>query len=179
MFTVYREGTALAELSSIEPIYASAYAEPPYNEGPRDVAAFGEGWASRVAQPSFRLVVARREGRPVGFAFGHRLTTTTRWWDGMLDEVDDDVTIEYEGRTFAIIELAVVGALRERGIARALHSYLVSGLTEGRATLLVRPEATAARGAYLSWKYRPVGRVQPFTDSPVYDAMIKALRRRA
>lgn len=177
VFTVYRGGTALAELGSIEPIYADAYAEAPYGEGPDDVAEFGRGWPSRVAQPSFRLVVARLRTQPVGFAFGHRLTITTRWWAGMLGDVDDDLTTEREGRTFAVIELAVRSALREQGIARALHSYLVAGLTEERATLLVRPEATAARGAYLSWRYQPVGPVQPFADGPVYDAMIKALRR--
>ena len=175
VFTVYREGTALAELASVEPVYASAYAEPPYNEGTDDVAAFGKGWPSRVAQPSFRLVIARFKARPVGFAFGHQLITTTRWWDGMLDDVDDKVTTEREGRTFAIIELAVNGVLREHGIARELHSYLLAGLTEERVTLLVRPEAKAARCAYLSWRYQPVGRIQPFIDGPTYEAMIRAL----
>lgn len=179
VFTVYRAGTALDELGSIEPVYTSAYAEPPYDEGPDDVVDFGRGWPSRVAQPSFRLVVARLAGQPVGFGFGHQLGTTTNWWDGALDDVEDDVTTEREGRTFAIIELAVCGAHRERGIARELHSYLVAGLPQERVTLLVRPEAGPARCAYLSWRYQPVGRVQPFVDGPVYEAMIKALHGRA
>jgi GNAT superfamily N-acetyltransferase len=176
-FTVHREGTALAELGSIEPVYASAYAEAPYNEGPDDVAEFGKGWPSRVAQPSFRLVVAWLATQPVGFTFGHQLTATTRWWRGLLDEVDDDIIAEYEGRTFAVIELAVIKSLRGHGIGRELHSCLLAGLTEARATLLVRPEATAARCAYLSWAYQPVGRVQPFVDGPVYEALVKALHR--
>ncbi len=175
VFTVHREGTALAEFGSIRPVYASAYAEAPYNEGPNDVAEFGRGWPSRVIQPSFRLVVARLETRPIGFTFGHQLTTTTRWWQGLLDEVDDDVTTEREGRTFAVIELAVERQLRKQGVGRELHSYLLAGLTEERVTLLVRPEAPAARCAYLSWAYQPIGRLQPFDDGPVYDAMIKTL----
>ena len=61
--TVYRRGTALAEIDAIAPIYASAYAEAPYHEGPDDVAEFRAGWPRRVAQPSFRLVVARLAGR--------------------------------------------------------------------------------------------------------------------
>jgi hypothetical protein len=56
-----------------------------------------------------------------------------------------------------------------------LHTHLLAGLTEERATLLVRPDAAAARSAYLSWSYRPIGRLQPFPDGPIYDAMMKDL----
>lgn len=174
-FTVHRAGTALAELPRIESVYASAYAEAPYSEGPDDVAEFGKGWPARVSQPSFRLVVARLNGRTVGFAFGHQLAATTQWWRGMLDEVEHDVVTEHERRTFAVIELAVDAALRNHGIGRELHAHLLAGLQEERATLLVRPEASAARCAYLSWAYQPVGRLQPFADGPVYDVMIKQL----
>ena len=89
----------------------------------------------------------------------------------------DDVTTDRAGRTFGVIELAVNGRLREQGIARELHSYLLTGLTEERATLLVRPEATAARCAHLSRRYQVVGLVQPFTDGPTYESMIKILDR--
>lgn len=176
-FTVYRSGTALAELPNIEPVYASAYGEAPYSEGPDDVAEFGKGWSARVAQPSFRLVTAQLHGRTVGFAFGHQLTATTRWWQGMLDEVEPDLVTEYEGRTFAVIELAVDAAFRKHGIGRELHAHLLAGLPEERATLLVRPEATAARCAYVSWSYQLLGQLQPFTGAPTYEAMIKELHR--
>ena len=84
---------------------------------------------------------------------------------------------EHEGRTFAVIELAVDGPFpRKHGIGRELHTYLLAGLREERATLLVRPEATAARCAYLSWSYHRIGRLQPFANGPVYEAMIKPLR---
>ena len=93
--TVHRRGTALGAIDSIKQIYASAYAEAPYNEGPKDVADFCSGWPSRVAQPSFRLVVARLRGEPIGFSFGHQLTMNTRWWNGLLDRVDEDVITEH------------------------------------------------------------------------------------
>lgn len=174
-FTVHRAGTALTELSSIAPVYEAAYGEAPYNEGPDDLAEFQEGWPARVAQPSFRLVTARLDGRTVGFAFGHQLGPATHWWRGMLDDVEPGVVAERTGRTFAVIELAVDASMRRRGIGRELHAHLLAGLTEERATLLVRPEATAARCAYLSWTYKSVGRLQPFTHGPLYDAMIKPL----
>jgi ribosomal protein S18 acetylase RimI-like enzyme len=172
---VHRRGTALDEINSATQIYASAYAEAPYNEGPQDVADFRSGWPSRVAQPSFRLVVAHLRGEPIGFSFGHQFNVNTRWWSGLLDRVDEDVITEHEGRTFAVIELAVLEELRGYGIGRELHSHLLAGLAEERATLLVRPDAVAARSAYLSWAYRPIGRLQPFPDEPIYDAMVKEL----
>ena len=174
-FTVYRQGTALAQLENIEPVYAEAYIEPPYNEGPDDVAEFGKGWPSRVAQPCFRLVVARQGTDVIGFTFGHQLAPSTQWWNGMLDSVESDTTVERKGRTFAIIELAVDTRWRRKGIARQLHSYLLAGLREERATLLVRPEASAAGRAYSSWGYRVIGRLQPFTEGPIYSAMMRSL----
>ncbi len=173
--TVHRRGTALGAIDSIKHIYASAYAETPYNEGPQDVTNFCLGWPGRVAQPSFRLVVAHLRGEPIGFSFGHQLTVNTRWWNGLLDRVDEDVITEHDGRTFAVIELAVLGELRGNGIGRELHLHLLAGLAEERATLLVRPDAVAARSAYLAWEYRPIGRLQPFADGPIYDAMVKEL----
>jgi ribosomal protein S18 acetylase RimI-like enzyme len=173
---VHRRGTARVQLDAVEGIYASAYAEPPYREGPEDVAEFCAGWPHRVAQPSFRLVVARLRGAPVGFTFGHQLTANTRWWNGLLDQVDEDVVTERPGRTFAVIELAVQNTFRRCGIGNELHAHLLAGLTEERATLLVRPDAIAARSAYLSWGYRPIGRLQPFANGPTYDAMIKEVQ---
>ena len=175
--TVHRRGTALVQLDAVAGIYASAYAEPPYHEGPEDVGEFCAGWPHRVAQPSFRLVVARLRGTPVGFTFGHQLTANTRWWNGLLDQVDEDVVTERPCRTFAVIELAVQDTFRRSGIGRELHTHLLAGLTEERATLLVRPDAIAARSAYLLWEYRLIGRLKPFPDGPNYDAMIKELPR--
>ena len=80
------------------------------------------------------------------------------------------------GRTFAVIELAVPPRVR-RSRYCAVNSTRTFRLvwSEERATLLVRPDAGPARTAYLSWAYRPLGRLQPFPDGPVYDAMVKEL----
>jgi hypothetical protein len=40
---------------------------------------------------------------------------------------------------------------------------------------LVRAENTAAFTAYLSWGFQVVGQMQPFDDSPLYEAMLEAL----
>jgi ribosomal protein S18 acetylase RimI-like enzyme len=94
----------------------------------------------------------------------------------MLNDVDTETITERPGRTFAVIELAVHRTMRGNGIARELHTHLLAGLIEERATLLVRPDAGRARSAYLSWAYDIVGRLQPFPKGPVYEAMVKMLR---
>jgi hypothetical protein len=59
--------------------------------------------------------------------------------------------------------------------ARALHDALLADRPERRATLLVDPNNTPARSAYLSWGWTQLGTLQPFADARVYDAMVRRL----
>ncbi len=79
-------------------------------------------------------------------------------------------------RTFAINEIMVRPAWRRRGYARALHDALLYDRPEERAILLVLPDNTAAQAAYRSWGWYKLGELQPFEDSPVFDAMVWELR---
>ncbi len=173
--TIYGTDTSLEQCAQVRDLYAEVYAEPPYGEGPAEVEDFAAGWHRTIDQRNFRLVIARRADEPIGFAFGVQLRVRTKWWKGALTPLPDDITTEYPGRTFAIIEIAVRYPYRQRGVGRQLHTHLIAGLSEERITLLVRPEAPAPRQAYLSWGYQTVGRIQPFPGAPVYDAMIKKL----
>ncbi len=85
-----------------------------------------------------------------------------------LTPLPDEITAEYPGRTFAIIEIAVRRPYRQCGVGRLLHTHLTAGLSEERITLLVRPDAPAPQRAYRSWGYQPVGQIQPFPGGPVY-----------
>jgi ribosomal protein S18 acetylase RimI-like enzyme len=67
-------------------------------------------------------------------------------------------------------------AWRRQGYARALSTALLDGRPEERATLLVRAENAPAYAAYKSWGFQPIGQVQPFDDSPLYEAMVRALK---
>jgi ribosomal protein S18 acetylase RimI-like enzyme len=160
-------------LGAVLPLYAEVYAEPPYNEGPSDVDVFAGNWEYYVTQPDFRVALARIGTELVGFSFGYALRSNTNWWKVMLDPVDESVVTETDGRTFAIIDLAVRADHRLGGIGSELHTALTRDLSQERVTLLVRPEAKAATAAYRSWGYRPVGRIRPFPQAPVYLAMLR------
>jgi ribosomal protein S18 acetylase RimI-like enzyme len=153
-------------------IYEQVYREPPYYEGPKDVADFVSSLPRRAAQPRFQLVVAFADNEAVGFAFGHQLPSDTQWWKGAITALPDPITQERAGRTFAIIELAVLAPYRRRGFAKAMHDALRVGRAEERITLLVRPEATPAHAAYKNWGYVCVGSIRPWPEAPMYDAML-------
>jgi ribosomal protein S18 acetylase RimI-like enzyme len=173
----YDANTVSSVFPVIGQLYEVVYKEPPYRESAKDAAEFIEGMPRRAAQPAFRLVVATTDGKPVGFAFGHQLTADTRWWQGATTPLSDSIVREYPGRTFAIIELATAAEYRRRGIAKAMHDALLVDASEERATLLVRPEATAAHKAYERWGYARVGAIRPWPEAPLYDAMMLDLRR--
>ncbi|MEU1520423.1 GNAT family N-acetyltransferase [Streptomyces sp. NPDC005811] len=170
---------AAGQLDAFLPAYEEVYAEPPYCEGPRDVAEFIDHYGQQIrSRPGFRLVVAYGGGQVVGFGYGYRLPADTKWWANLLDPVCAEFGRETGVRTFAVIELAVRKPWRRRGVAAGLHARLLEGLAVERVTLTVRPEAEAApaRAAYAAWGYRTVGRSHPWPEAPVYDAMVLDLR---
>lgn len=173
---VYNASSYTDAAATIGSLYQRIYSEPPYGEGPDDVADFVSSLPRRASQPGFRLVVASWDGDPVGFALGHQLTPDTKWWQGATSSIPESTTREDPGRTFAVIELAVLPAFRRRGIARIMHDRLLANLTEQRVTLLVRPEAGPANAAYERWGYARVASIKPFPNAPTYTAMILPLR---
>ncbi|MGP3952649.1 GNAT family N-acetyltransferase [Streptomyces sp. 7N604] len=167
------------QLDAFLPAYEEVYVEPPYCEGPRDVAEFIERFQQQAAtRPGFRVVLASDGGEVIGFTYGYRLPADTGWWKSSLEPLPEDFTRETGERTFVIIELAVRKPWRRRGIAAELHAQLLDGLEVERVTLTMRPEpeAAPAQSAYAAWGYRKVGRSQPWDGAPVYDSMILDLR---
>lgn len=152
-----------------EDVYATQVATDPFFSTPR----FLERLRGYASAPGFALVTASHAetGRVVGVAFGYPLQPGARWWNGLQTHVPDGFTDEDGHRTFAINEIMVTQGERRRGVATALHDALLVPRLESRATLLVDPENTPARSAYLSWGWQPVGTVKPFRDSPTYESM--------
>ncbi len=116
-------------------------------------------------------VAPEASGELVGFAYGVALKPDTQWWSGTTEPLPDELTAEWNGRTFAIIDLAVRADHRKRGIGRALLDALLASRQERRATLTVQPVATDTKEfyAYLGWQWvgttkAPAGAVAPFFD---------------
>lgn len=169
---------AAAQLDNFLAAYEEIYADPPYNEGPSDVAEFIDHYGVHVQRPGMRLVLAAEGPDVVGFSYGYYLAPDTRWWHNLQDvTLPAGFASESGRRTFVILELAVRKAWRRRGVALALHTQLLSGLDAERVTLTVRPEpeAEAARRAYEAWGYRRIGVSHPWDGAPLYDCMVRGL----
>ncbi|MGW4733839.1 GNAT family N-acetyltransferase [Streptomyces shenzhenensis] len=181
-YQLHEADAAARQLDAFLPAYEEVYAEPPYCEGPSDVAEFIEHYQVHTRRPGMRLVLARDGAEVVGFTYGYCLAPDTRWWKNLQDvTLPDDFTREDGRRTVAVIELAVRAPWRRRGIAGELHARLLQGLDAERVTLTMRqePEAAPAQSAYAAWGYRKIGTSHPWPDAPFYDCMIRKLRTQA
>lgn len=156
------EGWAAVLTEGLRTLYAAVYAEPPYRDGPTDLAEFAAEWPALLACPGFRLVVAGTAGAPVGFALGHVVDPGSGWWPATgpgspADRPAGTAGAQGDGRSFGIAELGVHPGWRRRGIASRVHEALLAGRTEPRVVLWVHADATAARATYHRWGYRHVG----------------------
>ena len=107
------------------------------------------------------------------------LRPSTSWWRSLTSQVPEDLTAEHPGRTFAVAELLVRPSWRRQGIGRTLHDLLLSNRAEERATLTVRPAATAAVSAFRNWGWRKVARAQDSgPGSPISDVLVISLPAR-
>jgi GNAT superfamily N-acetyltransferase len=176
-FRVYDGDAGVDQFDDVRTLYADVYAEPPYCEGPDDVREFAQSWPHRVSRPGFRLVVARVGSESAGFIFGHQLPADTRRWENALEPLPAELTAEWPGRTFLIVELAVRRKFRRRGLGRALHAAVLRERPEERVTLLVRPEpeAAPAQQLYEALGYTSVGPMRPFSGAPLYECLLMTL----
>ncbi|MFI6581055.1 GNAT family N-acetyltransferase [Embleya sp. NPDC050493] len=176
----YQGQEAAGQLDAFLPAYEEVYAEPPYSEGPSDVAQFIDHYLFHTQRPGMRLIIARDGEDVIGFTYGYLLPRDTGWWNNVDEVLADDFKREDGNRTWVILELAVREKWRRHGIAAALHAALLEGLHVERVTLTVRPEpeAAPAQSAYASWGYRTVGVSHPWEGAPFYNAMVLDLADR-
>ena len=152
------------------------YAEPPYEWDAEHEKLFIDRFARQRQSAGFRLVEARCGDELIAFGFGRTLPPTSPWWSRLVTPLPDDVTREYDGRTFALIELLVRKQWRRKHVAETIHDQLIQGRYEERATLTVMPAATAAQAAYAKWGWRKVAQKHnPLPGSPIFDVLVKEL----
>lgn len=166
--------------NTVAAIYENSYVDALASGDPFDsTESFMTRFDTYVRIPGFDMVVAHHDDQPVGQTWGWPLTeraATTGWWSGLQHEPEPGFTSEDGERTFALSEIMVVQAYAGRGFAHALHDALLSARPERRATLLVEPDNSRARQAYLSWGWQPVSQLRPrWDDAPLFDVLIRPL----
>lgn len=167
------DGVQTAQLEpQLREVFAEAFAEAPYGEGPADVNRAFHRFRSQARRTGFRAAVASDGGRVVGMAYGYPLSASTGWWDTVLEQVPAEVRREDGKRTFGLFELAVRPSARRHGVATAMHQALINDLDQQRVMLNTRPEATAAQAAYKAWGYVRVGAAVPWEGAAVHDVMV-------
>ncbi|MEU1837461.1 GNAT family N-acetyltransferase [Micromonospora chersina] len=172
----YEAGQAQELVDQLVDVYLDAHSEdgPLYN-----AERYRRQLALHMPRAGWELVAATVDGELVGYIYGFPLAPDTRWWDGIQEPVPAGFTEEDGWRTFAVSELLVRRGWQRRGIARALHDELMTSRTEERATLLVRPDNTAARNAYHAWGWQSVASLQPaWENAPTFMVLTRRRNQR-
>jgi ribosomal protein S18 acetylase RimI-like enzyme len=173
------DGRRAAEL--LDPIcalYDMVFSQPPFRWVDEESVHHRRSLVEVSRNPTFGLAVAAAGGELVGFAYGVRLPPTTGWWRGFQEPVPAELVAEYEGRTFALIDLAVAEAYRGRGLGRRLLDLLLGSRSEERATLCVQPTAIETQAIYEHLGWQRVGRKEAAADevSPLWDVFVLPLQ---
>jgi len=161
-------GAALVD--QLADAYVDARSEPPYNgEPPWNKAGFIGRTTRQAADPGFALVTAHDDGKIVGFAFG-RPIAPQRWFEG-----DTAPPPEILAATkFAVIELDVRPAWRNRGIGHALLDALLADRPEEYGMLSTLPD-TPARAMYQRWGWRKAATTEPDSGLPPWETFVLPL----
>lgn len=130
---------------------------------------------SYASAPGWDCVIGTVAEGAAGLVYGYTLGPNANWWRGLVDAVDPALTEENGHRTFALCDIMVRVPWRKTGISRLLHDELIHPRPEERVTLLVDSRHPKVRKVYERWGYRRLGRLLPFPDAPLYDAMLLPL----
>ncbi|MEU6034700.1 GNAT family N-acetyltransferase [Actinomadura sp. NPDC047616] len=169
---------AVACHDAIRTLHDDVFLRPPFEYAPTAPQDHDATLREIREDPTFGIAVAGTGPDDlVGFAYGHRLPPDHRWWTRFPEPLPDDIVAEWEGRTFALIDLAVAARWRRRGIGRRLVETLLTSRDEERAVLSVQPSASAAHALYEETGWRLVGRKGPIPGviPPYWDIYLRPL----
>lgn len=177
--TITLGGAERAEvlLDSICRLYDEVFSSPPFRWSEEESEHHRELLSKLLTEPTFGIATAEADGRLVGFSYGYTLAPDTRWWQNFQQPLPADVSREWAGRTFALIDLAVETPWRSQGIGRRLVQSLLKDRPEERATLSVQPTAVDAQAFYARLGWHKVGRkdMPPGAVSPLFDIYVVGL----
>ncbi|WKU05626.1 GNAT family N-acetyltransferase [Micromonospora sp. HUAS LYJ1] len=141
LYAISTATSAVRFFTALVDLYATVYAEPPYQEGPQEVARFRESLPDEATRPGFSMIAAEDDGLLVGAAYGWTMPAGT-WWS----RSDQDPPPEIRDvDKFAVLEWMVHPDRRKSGIGTELMHRLLSQRTERYATLAANPTSNARR----------------------------------
>jgi ribosomal protein S18 acetylase RimI-like enzyme len=156
MISVHGPDAAAALADRVWPCYAEVFGDHD------DVAAWRADLYDRHAgRDGYRLVTATDGPVVSGFAWGYVGERGQYWSDLVLATLPADVTRDWVGGHFEVVELAVRPAYRRRGLGRRLLDALLDGID--RRSLLSTaddPDDPAVR-LYLDTGWRKLGVLRP------------------
>lgn len=158
-------------------LHDSVFAHPPFAWAPDQSASHRATLATLRHDPTFGAVVAHTGSALAGFAYGHRLPADHGWWRDFPRELPAELRQEWDGRTFALITLAVDPPWRRAGVGSHLVDLLLEGRTEQRAVLSVQPAAVGAHRFYQACGWQWVGRKGPLpgVTPPCWDIYLRRI----
>ena len=157
-------------------VYATAFAQPPYHEGPEQADAFWERVERYAAErDGFRLAAVSADVERVD-AIG--LAVLARpgdaWRDrvaGVLGAGAEDLLGEV---CLEIVDIAVRPSMQGVGLGRLTHDLLVAGDPAPRGVLARHPSAPGPRALYVGRGWTEIGRL-PVEEDDAYVLMGRAL----
>jgi ribosomal protein S18 acetylase RimI-like enzyme len=113
------------------------------------------------AREGFRLAIARDGERLVGFTWGYVGERGQYWSDWVVRELPGEVTQDWVGGHFEVVELAVLEDWRRHGLGRRLHDVLLDGISSDRALLATDNRDSPALRLYTSHGWTKLGELSP------------------
>jgi hypothetical protein len=170
---------AISHLGELRALYAEVYADLPYQWGDEHASLFAERFQAQSRQDGFALVEARDGHVLVGITFGlaiRPVSGSSGAWQDLTSALPAEVTAEWPGRTFFLVELLVRAPWRRHHIAETMHDLLLKDRPEERAMLTALPAAEPAQAAYRKWGWHKAAQKHnPLPGSPLFDVLIKEL----
>ncbi|MEM9774619.1 MAG: GNAT family N-acetyltransferase [Chloroflexota bacterium] len=128
MIKICEEAHPIKLTSKLSEIYAAAFAQPPYKKTLRESEAFAVGYEEITRRTAFKLVVARDDQKPVGFAFGYHLRPEYGWYRVLGPILTQAGHSKWLEDAFCLAEMAVLPNYWGKSIGGRLHDELLQGL---------------------------------------------------
>ncbi len=163
--TLSTGGPAPDLLAEATEVYAAAFGQPPYHEGPEQAAAFSERVVRYARTRSgFRFVTVRGDaGRLVAIALAVLARPGDWWRDNMAaPALDPAATDRWLGELcLEVVHVAVQPTVQRQGYGRLAHDLLISGAPAPTAILSCHRTAPAAVGLYTGRGWQQLGALPP------------------